>query len=251
MATTYAEPDNRRTVDIDTRTRVGGAWLAIGSLLLVGGSLLLFVGGVLQALRSGRPGDTLGLAIIAGDPTLWTAIHGINVIALAGFAIAGLVVLTTQSRLTRSWWTVSAWALLTVSALSAMTAPLSIATVMTGAATAGDAATFETWLGFVSAHYLALAVLGLAVAVIAASEARGGHGLTPTWAAWLGVVAGVGTFLGITLAFGLEVRPSGWLLAAVVMGLWTLWFGVSLARSDDTTRPRAAESAPDEDAAIP
>lgn len=244
MATTKSEVISQPTPGIDSKRRLGGVWLAIASLFFVIGSVLLFVGGVLQVFRAGRRGDSMAMAAMASDPTLMTAIHGINVIALAGFAIGGLVVLTAGSRLTRSWWTTSAWAVLVVSTLLGTTGSVSIATVLTGAAVAGDAATFETWLRFVSAYHLAVAVFGLAITVIAGHEARRADGVTPTWAAWLGAVAGVGVFAGIILAFGFGIRPSGWLIAAFVMGVWTLWFGVNLARTGD-----GAASGPEEPAA--
>lgn len=244
MTTIHRKAVGETIAETDSKTRLGGIWLAVGSLFFVSGSALLFVGGVLQVLRAGRRGDSMAMAALAGDPTLMTTIHGVNAIALAVFAVAGLVVLTARSRLTRSWWTASAWAVLVVSTLMGTTGSVSIATVLTGAAVAGDAATFETWLRFVSAYHLAVAVFGLAIAVIAGHEARRVDGVTPTWAAWLGAVAGVGVFAGITLAFGFGIRPSGWLIAAFVMGVWTLWFGVTLARTGDR-----APTGPEEPAA--
>lgn len=62
------------------------------------------------------------MATVAGAPTRWTAAHWASAIALSSFAIAGLIVLTAGSRLTRHWGTMSAWAVLIVGALEVTTA---------------------------------------------------------------------------------------------------------------------------------
>ena len=83
------------------------------------------------------------MATIAEDPTRWVAAHWASALALSAFAVAGLIVLTAGSQLTRHWWTTMAWALLIVGAVWFTTAAVSEATVVTAAAVTGDTATLE------------------------------------------------------------------------------------------------------------
>ncbi len=201
---------------------MGGAWLAIGSVLLV-------VGIVLHPPPSPDRGEFI--AIIAEEPTRWMAAHWATAIALAAFTIAGLIVLTAESRLTRNWWTVSAWAGVIVGALWVTTAAVAEATVITAAAVGGDAATFEAWEPFVEAHSAAFVVFALA---IAGNEARSDHEATPTWASWTGAGAGIVAIAGFVFGLGLGVTPGSlvWLASTVMMSLWTLWFGWVLMRPE-------------------
>lgn len=80
MTTTTEETVNRLISGIDTKMRVGGAWLAIGSLLFV-------VGLVLHPPPSPNLGEFM--ATIAAEPTRWMAAHWASAIALAGFTIGG------------------------------------------------------------------------------------------------------------------------------------------------------------------
>lgn len=237
MTTTTEAPVGRLTPGIDTMTRMGGAWLALGSLLLV-------VGIALHPPPSPDPGEFM--ATIAQEPTRWMAAHVATAVALSAFAMAGLIVLSAGSRFTRNWWTVSAWAVLIVSALWVTTAAVAEATVITQAAIADDVATFEAWSVFAEAHSAAFGFLALAIAVIAGNETRSAHGTTPVWASWIGVVAGVAAVLGFVLGLGLGMAPGGlvWLVSTIVMSLWTLWFGVTVARSGDAASTRPEEPEP-------
>jgi hypothetical protein len=77
--------------------------------------------------------------------------------------------------------------------------------------------------------------LALAVAVIAGNEAQTAHRATPAWASCIAVVAGIGAFLGWPLGmwFGITLGSFIWVVASLVMSLWTLWFGLGLARGRD------------------
>lgn len=144
--------------------------------------------------------------------------------------------LTAGSRLTQTWWTITAWAVLIVSALWVTTAAVVEATVITEAAIAGDTVMFEAWSSFAEAHSAAFLFFVLAIAVIAGNEARSTYPTTSVWGSWVGAIAGVAAFGGMVLVFGLGIALGGlvWVVSAVVMSLWLVWFGVTLARSEPT-----------------
>lgn len=225
MTTTTERTITRTASDVDTKMRAGGALLAVASLAFVTG--LAF-----HPPPSPDPGEFM--ATIAEDPVRWMVAHWASAVALSAFATAGLIVLTAGSRLTEHWWTVVSWAVLIVGALWVTTAAVAEATVITAAATAGDTATFEAWQRFAGAYSVAFVAIAGAVAVIAGTEARGGYDMTPAWASWVGAIAGVVALVGYVLGLGLGVALAGpvWLASAIVMSLWTLWFGVALARSE-------------------
>lgn len=226
MATMTAETDSRPTSWTATRIRVGGTWLAIGALLSL-------IGLALHPPPS--PDPAVFMATIAAEPTRWVAAHATTAIGLSAFTIAGLFVLTAESRLTETWWTTTAWGALIVSALWVTTTAVTEATVITRAAVAGDTATFEAWSAFGEAHSLAFLAFLLAVALIAGNEARSAHRTTPVWASWVGAVAGVVAFVGMLLVFVFGVALGGpvWLGSTMVTSAWLLWFGARLARTDD------------------
>ena len=203
--------------------RVGGAWLAIASFLM-----LLVLG------LHGRIDPDLGVQMtkIAGAATRWAVVHWIAAASLSLFALAGLLVLTAHSRLTNRWWTLSAWAVVTVGALWTMTTAVAEATVMMNAALAGDEQTFLAWWAFAEAKATGFAFLALAVAVIASHEARASAGALPAWSAWAATVAGVASFAGWALGMWFDVGFGSllWLVASLAMSGWTLWFGVVLTR---------------------
>lgn len=225
MATTNEGSVNQLAPNTDTSIRVGGAGLAVGALLLA-------VGFALHPPPSPDPAEFM--ATIADAPTRWVAAHAATAIALSVFTIAGLIVLTAGSRLTQTWWSTTAWAVLIVSALWVTTAAVVEATVITEAAIAGDTAMFEAWSSFAEAHSAAFLFFVLAIAVIAGNEARSAYQTTPVWASWVGAIAGVVAFSGMVLVFGLGIALGGliWVLFTIVMSLWLVWFGVALARSE-------------------
>lgn len=230
---TDEETVSRRTLHTDTRSRVAGAWLAIGSLLFV-------VSLALHPPPSPDPGEFM--ATIADGPTRWVAAHWAAALALSLFVIAGLLMLTAGSRLTRDWWTVTAWAVLVVGALWVTTTAVAEATVITQAAVAGDTATFEAWEAFAEGKAIGFGFLALGVAVIAANEARSVHAATPVWASWVGAIAAVAAFVGFVvlgIMLGIAVGGLVWLGSTIVMSLWTLWFGVALMRLDDAAQIRS------------
>lgn len=207
-------------------TRVAGAWLAIGSVLFV---LSL----IIHPPPAPDPGEFM--AAIAAAPTQWMLAHWAAALALTFFAITGLLVLTTPSRLSQQWWTMTAWAVLVVGALWVTTTAVAEATVITTAAVAGDTTTFEAWQLYVEGRAAGFGFLAIAIAVIAGDEARSTRSVTPAWAAWIGAIAGIVAFVGFVVLgqwLGLAVGGLVWLVSTVVMSLWTLWFGIALTRSD-------------------
>jgi hypothetical protein len=219
--------------DRDTSTRVVGAWLAIASFLLA--VSLLFHGPL-------APGMNARMEAISEGVTRWVVVHWGAAAALSCFVIAGLLALTTGSRLTRSWQTMSAWAVVTVGALWTMTTAVAEATAIAGAAVSGNVPMFEAWWAFAEAKATGFAILALAVAVIARNEARMPHGATPAWASWVAVAAGIVAFAGWVLGMWLAIAPGSfiWVISSLVMGLWTLWFGLALLRAGADTRGRVA-----------
>jgi hypothetical protein len=108
--------------DTNTAVRVAGTWLAIASSLLIAA---LVVHGPLAPDLSDQ------MKKIADGAMAWSVIHWVSAASLSLYAVTGLVVLTSGSRLARGWWTMTAWAVLTVSALWTMTTAVTEATVVT------------------------------------------------------------------------------------------------------------------------
>lgn len=214
----------------EVATRAAGAWLSLASLLLA--AALIGHGPI-------DPDMSRQMQAISDNPVRWEVVHWASAAALSLFAVAGLIVLTARSRLTEAWWTISAWSVLTVGSLWTMTTAVAEATVVSAAAAAGDAATFDAWWAFSEGKANGFMFAALAVAVIAANEAQSGSRTTPAWASWSAVVAGIAAFLGWPLGMWFEISLGSlvWVVAAVVMSLWTLWFGLGLARAADPTAP--------------
>jgi hypothetical protein len=201
--------------------RVAGTWFAVASFLMV--AVLVSHGPLAHDLDH-------QMERIANGAMRWTMVHWVAAAALSLHAITGLVVLASGSRLTEDVSTMTAWALLVVSALWVITTAVAEATVVTSAAMSGDEETFKAWWSFAEGMGSGFAIFALAVAAIAASEARQSKRALPVWAARVGVVAGLASFAGWALGrwFGVPFGNLLWVAASVVMSLWTLWFGVAL-----------------------
>ena len=206
----------------DTATRAAGAWLAVAAILLAG---------VFAGHGPIHPHMGTQMERIADHPALWAVVHWAAAASLSLFAVAGLIILTARSRLTEEWWTISAWAVVTVGALWTMTTAVAEATVVADAAAAGDLAIYEPWWAFSEGKANGFAFLALAMAAIAANEARTAGAAVPAWSSWIAVAAGLGAFLGWTLGMwlGFEAGSLLWAAASFVMALWILWFGLALA----------------------
>lgn len=211
----------------NTAIRVAGTWLAIASFLLV---VALIVHGPLAP----DVGDQMKR--IADGAMRWSVIHWVSAASLSLYVVTGLVVLTSGSRLSGGWWTMTAWAVLTVSALWTMTTAVAEATVVTKAAISGTKEIFETWWAFAEGKATGIAFLALAVAVISGNEARSSERVVPAWSARIAMVSGVASFGGWALGrwLGVDLGNLLWVAASVLMSAWTLWFGVALMRSQPT-----------------
>jgi len=177
---------------------------------------------------------------IAEGALRWAVVHWIAAAALSFYALTGLVVLTSGSRLTESWWTMTAWAVLPVSALWTMTTAVAEATVVANAAVTGTKETFEAWWAFAEGKATGFAFLALAVAVIAGNEARSSERATPPWSAWMAMVAGVASFAGWALGmwFGVGFGNLLWVASSIVMSVWTFWLGIAFMRFQSPTSKR-------------
>lgn len=204
--------------------RVGGAWLAIASALMIV---------VLAAHGPIAPDLNDQMTRIADAAIRWSVVHWAAAAALSLYAVAGLLVLTSLSRLTEGWWTMTAWAVIPVGALWTVTTAVAETTVVANAAASGSNETFEAWWAFAEGKGNGFAFLALAVALIAGSEARAAAGATPGWAARTGMIAGIASFAGWALGmwFGVGFGNLLWVVASIVMSVWTLWFGAGLMRT--------------------
>ena len=208
----------------NTAVRVAGTWLAIASVLLIAA---LVVHGPLA------PDLSAQMKKIADGARTWSVIHWVSATSLSLYAVTGLIVLTSGSRLAGGWWTMTAWAVLTVSALWTMTTAVVEATVVTSAAVAGAKEMFEAWWAFAEGKASGIAFLALAVAVISGNEAQSSEHAVPAWSARIAMVSGVASFAGWALGrwFGVDIGNLLWVASSVLMSVWTLWFGVALMRS--------------------
>jgi hypothetical protein len=219
----------------DSNIRAAGGWLAAASLLLVGS---------LAPHPPPSPDLDTFMAIIANAGTQWVVAHWGAALALSAFVVAGLIVLTARSRLTQSWWTISAWAILPVAALWVVTTAVAEATVISHAAVAGDREAFQAWERFAEGKAMGFMGIALAVALIAANEARSGRAATPVWACWAGMAAALAALAGWTLGAVLGIGAGGlvWVASSLAMGLWTLWFGLALTRGEVEVGGRLTDS---------
>jgi hypothetical protein len=208
----------------NTAVRVAGTWLAIASSLLIAA---LVVHGPLAPDLSDQ------MEKIADGAMAWSVIHWVSAASLSLYAVTGLIVLTSGSRLAGGWWTMTAWAALTVSALWTMTTAVVEATVVTNAAAAGAKEMFEAWWAFAEGKASGIAFFALAVAVISGNEAQSSERAVPAWSAWIAMVSAVASFAGWVLGrwFGIDFGNLLWVTSSVLMSVWTLWFGFSLMRS--------------------
>jgi hypothetical protein len=170
---------------------------------------------------------------IADGAMMWSVVHRMSAAALSLYAVTGLIMLPFASRLVAGWWTMTAWALLTVSALWTMTTAVVEATVITNAAVAGARETFEAWWAFAEGKASGIAFFALAVAAISGNEAQSSDRAVPAWSAGFAMVAGVAAFAGWALGrwFGVEFGNVLWVASIALMSVWTLWFGFALMRS--------------------
>lgn len=214
------------------RVRIGGTWLAVASGLMI--ATLVLHGPIAPDLND-------QMMRIAARPTMWVVAHWIAAAGLSIYAVAGLLVLTSESRLTAGWWTTTAWALLPVTALWTLTTAVAEATAVTDAVNSGNAEMFAAWWAFAEGKATGFAFLALAIAVIAGNEAQSTDGVTPAWVAWMAMVAGVASFTGWALGmwFGIGVGNLLWLATSILMSVWIVWFGVALTRSPVGAIPTA------------
>lgn len=210
--------------DEHTRIRVGGVWLAIASVLMI--AVLVLHGPIASDLAD-------QMARIGNRPMAWCVAHWFAAAALSSYAVTALVIFTSRSKLTASAWSLSAWAVVLVGALWTLNTAVAEATVVTDAAVSGRSEMFAAWWAYAEGKANGFAFLALAMAVIAARDARDAPGLTPSWAAWSGAVAGVASFAGWTLGMwiGVGVGNLLWVASSILMSTWSAWFGAVLFRS--------------------
>lgn len=204
--------------------QAGGAWLAMASVLMVAA---LGLHGPID------PDPREMMAMIADGAGRWAVAHWIAAASLSSFAVSGLILLSSRSRLTDGAWSLTGWAMITVGSLWTMTTAVAETTVMPEAAVSGLEETFSAWWAFAEGKAHGFAFVALAIALIAGRQARDPAKHTPAWAAWVAVAAGIGAFAGWALGMWLGVAIGSllWLASSIVMCLWTLWLGAALTRA--------------------
>lgn len=202
--------------------RVGGTWLATASLLMIAAF------GLHGPIAPDLSDQMMRLAAAA---VRWSVAHWLAA-ALSLYSVAGVIVLTSQSRLTDNWWTMTAWTVMPVGAIWTTLTAVAETTVVTDAAVYGNIETFKAWWAFAEGQANGFAFLALAVAVIAGHEARRPEGTAPAWSAWIAMVAGISSFAGWALGmwFGKGIGNLLWVASSAIMNVWTLWLGVALTR---------------------
>lgn len=208
----------------DRAVQAGGIWLAIASLMMI--TVFAFHGPIAPDLND-------QMTRIADAAARWAAVHWIAAAALSLYAVSGLIILTSRSELTDGSWALTAWAVVCIGALWTVTTAVAETTVVADAAATGNSETFAAWWAFAEGKAHGFAFFALAVAVIAGRDARRPSGATPAWSAWIGVLAGVASFTGWGLGMWLGVGVGNllWVVSSLVMSIWTLAFGVALARA--------------------
>jgi hypothetical protein len=224
-----------------TAIQTGGGWLALASVLMIAA---LALHGPIAA----EPLDQM--MRISNRALAWSVAHWLAAAALSFYAVAALIMLSSRSHLTERPSTLSAWAVIGVGALWTLNTAVSEATVITDAAVSGDSQMFAAWWAFAEGKANGFAFVVLAIAVVAASNARSDAAATPSWAASAAFIAGIGSFTGWALGMWLHVGVGMilWLVASILVALWTAWFGIALARVKGnarirrTTPPRAGSA---------
>lgn len=220
--------------DPKAAVRIAGTWLALASALLI---VALVVHGPLARDLSEQ------MKRIADRATVWTVIHWVSAASLSLYAVTGLIMLASGSRLVAGWWRMTAWAVLTVSALWIMTTAVVEATAVTNAAVTSAREMFAAWWAFAEGKASGIAFFALAVAVIAGTEAQSPARAVPAWSARMAMVAGIASCAGWVLGrwIGIDFGNLLWVASSVLMSMWTLWFGFALTRQkveDDVPNER-------------
>lgn len=223
--------------DESTGTRVGGTWLAIASVLMI---ITLVIHGPMAPEVSDQ------MTRISDHAAAWTLAHWTAAASLSFFAVAGLIILTSRSSLTDGPWRMSAWAVLLIGGLWTLNAAVVEATVMRNAAVSGSTEMFEAWWAYAEGRANGIVFLVLALAVIAAGDARGAPRATPAWVGWTAMVAGIASCTGWALGTWLEVGAGSrlWVAASILVCAWAAWFGFALARSPASAPLDAASPVP-------
>lgn len=211
-------------VQTNKTVQITGTWLAIASFLMI--AVLGFHGPIATELN-------VQMQKIADGAMVWSTVHWTAAASLSLYALTGIVVLTSESRLTEGWGSLSAWAVLSIGALWTLITAVAEATVVTNAAVSGTWQTFEAWWAFAEGMGNGFAFFALAVAVIAGNEAQNTELVMPKWSSWIAVIAGVASFVGWILGMWFDMAPGNflWLISSIIMSLWILWFGIALIRS--------------------
>ena len=218
----------------DGSIRVGGTWFAVASFLMI---VVLVLHGPIS------PNLSEQMSKVSDGVMRWSVAHWIAAAGLSLHAVAGLVILTSQSRLTNGWWTTTAWAVVPIAALWTLTTAVAEATVVSDAARSGNREVFAAWWAFAEGKANGFSFLALAVALIAGNEAQSGERATSAWSAWTAMVAGVVSFTGWALGmwFGVGLGSVIWVISSILMSAWGVWFGVALTRSPRGAAPTVEE----------
>lgn len=136
--------------------------------------------------------------------------------------------------------------MLPIGALWTVTTAVAEATAIADAAASGKTETFQEWWAFAEAMGSGITFLALAVAVIAGNEIWSSERVVPVWSAWTAMIASLASFAGwaVGMWIGIGLGNLVWQISTLLMTVWTLWFGLALARSQTgVVTGRAADRA--------
>lgn len=212
-----------------TALRAAGVWLATAGVLLV---LTLVFHGPLH------PDLEVQMTRIAESASRWAVVHWTAAVSLSCFAVASVLVLVSDSRLTSTGTLISAWAVVLVGALWTLTTAVTEVTVIADLAASGDFQQFKAWWSFAEGNGNGFSALAVAVALIAWNETKVPQRLVPKWSAAVGAAAGLASFAGWALGVWFDIGPANlvWVLASGIMCVWLTWFGIAVARTGDSGR---------------
>lgn len=205
--------------------RIAGVWIALFALLTL-------VSLSIHPLGEEALDNAQTMQVIRASTAQWRASHFLYGLAFLFGSVAGLVVLTSHSRLTDSGLGIAGWSMVTIANIPVSLGALVESTVIADVALANDLEAFDLWYsGFLGTTIALFPVTLIGIFLITMQEIRIASPLLPRWAS---AVAGAGALISIGIVPGfLLVIPAlnALYLAWFAPILWLLALGIQLMRS--------------------